>query len=131
MLAIQSIDEKADPSWIKKQLSYWKEQIRKHPKDKNTRREYSTILGLARELGIEENEMSQAEKLIDSLVGEIKQQVNEGRFTGKYRIEVIQTSPLNMLVLTGDGLNQIMELVKDKPSNVKIHDGELYISYGK
>lgn len=47
-----SVNEKISAIWIKQQLDYWREQLKKRPKDKTTRREYASFLATARELGL-------------------------------------------------------------------------------
>lgn len=56
---MEKLEEKASPIWIKQQLDYWREQLKKRPKDKATRREYANFLATARELGITVESMIQ------------------------------------------------------------------------
>lgn len=57
------LEEKVSPIWIRQQLDYWREQLKKRPKDKTTRREYASFLATARELGVTVESMIQ--RLLD------------------------------------------------------------------
>lgn len=54
-------DGKPAKGWVRKQLAYWKSELKRKPRDKNTRREYQSIAMAARMVGVQAESLEEVD----------------------------------------------------------------------
>lgn len=123
-----------NPDWVKHEIDYWKQQLQKKPKDKQVRREYSSLMNIAKHMGLKvENatEEGNGGRGVEDLIDQIINIANDNKEDLK-RAGIIVNEGTNP---TKDDYNKLatrVSVFSDKVENAnksllaEINDGKAY-----